>query len=147
MYNILTNILLFVLIIVVITCFVYVTNNEKQTEYILYDNNLKLYNENQFIRNISAPPPTIHIIAQENYKQIGILVKNNTDKYPVILPLLCRRLNRYKYQYYTYNNSGNLNIRKKESGKIYNDEYGTNELYDKDIVYVDGFQQYFTITV
>jgi hypothetical protein len=106
-----------------------------------------LYNENQFVKNLCTPPPTVYLTPQENYKQVGILVKNNADKYPVILPLMCRRLNRYKYQYYTYSNSGTLNIRKKENTKIYNDEYGTDELFDKDRVYIDGFQQYFIITI
>ena len=112
------------------------------------DNENIIINNNDELIPLPIPlPQTLYHYLPDQYTQLGILVKNHNDKYPVILPLIGRRLNKYKMQYYTNSHNGNLNIRKKKNSKIYNDEYGIDELYSNDIVYVDGYQQEFQVTI
>lgn len=84
------------------------------------------------------------------YNQIGILVRNEVDKHPIILPLMGRALQRGdKLQYYTISNSGNNNTKLpiKVNGKSCTSERGCNELYDGDEVYVGGYQNSFKATI
>jgi hypothetical protein len=67
-----------------------------------------------------------------------------------ILPLMGRPLftNRNKWQYYTMsdqNNSVKLPIIR--NGRSCTNEYGCDELYSADIVYVEGYNQAFRITI
>jgi len=82
-----------------------------------------------------------------SYRQMGILTPlNGSGK---ILPLMGRPLfvNRYKWQYYTMsdqNNSVKLPIVR--SGRSCTNEYGCDELYNSDTVYVEGYNEAFKIT-
>ena len=85
-----------------------------------------------------------------NYRQIGILTpfdQSSTDK---ILQLMGRPLfvNRDKWQYYTISNQHN-NVKlpiifKKKNGL---NDYGVDQIYTGDIVFVEGYKQSFRATI
>ena len=85
-----------------------------------------------------------------NYRQMGILTpfdQSSTDK---ILQLMGRPLfvNRDKWQYYTISNQHN-NVKlpiifKKKNGL---NDYGVDQIYTGDIVYVEGYKESFTATI
>ena len=92
--------------------------------------------------------PTQHYNTQ--YAQVGILTKNNRD----IFPLMGRRTltSRNKWQYYTVSGGGaggnlqtKLPVRVKN--KTCSGEYGCDEIYTNDDVYVEGFNDNFKATV
>ena len=84
------------------------------------------------------------------YRQMGILTpfqQSSTDK---ILPLMGRPLfvNRDKWQYYTISNQHN-NVKlpiifKKKNGL---NDYGVDQIYNGDVVYVEGYQHSFKATI
>jgi hypothetical protein len=88
------------------------------------------------------------------YRQVGILTplnKNlqNKDSHEKILPLMGRPLftNRDKWQYYSMsdqNNSVKLPIRVK--GRNASNEYGVDKIYNRDTVFVEGYQKAFMVT-
>lgn len=82
------------------------------------------------------------------YRQVGILNATNSDG--KILSLMGRPLftNRDKWQYYTMNPDGNLNIKLpiSRNGKSCTNEYGCDRLYNGDTVYVEGLNQPYRIT-
>ena len=82
------------------------------------------------------------------YKQVGILTRVNGPN--LILPLFGRMINtsRVKWQYYTMNESNNsvrlpINVK----GRNGTDEYGVDELYSGDTVYVEGYDEVFKATI
>ena len=83
------------------------------------------------------------------YRQIGILTRNNNE----ILPLMGKRkmTSRYKWQYYTVAGGGNGNLQTKLpvsiKGKSCTGEYGCDEIYNNDNVYVEGFKDVFVATI
>jgi hypothetical protein len=84
------------------------------------------------------------------YRQIGILTPLNGVIQGKILPLMGRPLfvNRNKWQYYTIsdqNNSVKLPIVR--GGRSCTNEYGCDQLYNADTVYVEGYNQAFKITI
>lgn len=84
-----------------------------------------------------------------DYSQMGILVRNgNSD---MILPLMGRKLysRRDKFQYYTISNTGNINTKlpvrhKRQNGMS---EYGCDEIFSGDTVYVEGYKDLFEATI
>ena len=84
-----------------------------------------------------------------NYGQVGILTRTNGNE--MILPLMGRRTmsGRDKWEYYTISGSGNLNTRLPISvnGKNCSGEYGCDEVYDGDVVYVEGYNDTFRATI
>ena len=76
------------------------------------------------------------------YSQLGLLTKDESDKYPLILPLMGRRINRNKFQYYTISNTGNVNTKLplKKNGRSCTDERGCDELYSGDAIFVEGYK-------
>ncbi len=84
------------------------------------------------------------------YQQIGILNKVNGGE-DLILPLMGKRTvaGRDKWQYYTISGSGNLNTRLPVSvnGKNCSGEYGCDEIYNGDVVYVEGYNDTFRATI
>tara|TARA_Y200000002_G_scaffold55318_3_gene40685 strand:- start:25919 stop:26527 length:609 start_codon:yes stop_codon:yes gene_type:complete len=85
-----------------------------------------------------------------SYQQIGILNKTN-DSNDIILPLMGKRTmaGRDKWQYYTISGSGNLNTRLPISvnGKNCSSEYGCDEIYNGDVIYVEGYNDTFQATI
>ena len=85
----------------------------------------------------------------QSYSQMGILNRmNNND---MILPLMGRRLmsGLDKWQYYTISNTGAINTKLPISlrGRKCSGEYGCDCLMDGDVVYVDGYQDTFRVTL
>ena len=84
------------------------------------------------------------------YQQVGILNRTN-DTNDMILPLMGKRTmaGRDKWQYYTVSGSGNLNTRLPISvnGKNCTGEYGCDEIYNGDVVYVEGYNDTFRATI
>ena len=84
------------------------------------------------------------------YQQVGILNRTN-DANDMILPLMGKRTmaGRDKWQYYTVSGSGNLNTRLPISvnGKNCTGEYGCDEIYNGDVVYVEGYNDTFLATI
>ena len=102
------------------------------------------------LRNDSYLVPVSTNSINTNYRQIGILTpvdQSTTDK---ILQLMGRPLfvKRDKWQYYTISNQHN-NVKlpiifKKKNGL---NDYGVDEIYTGDIVYVEGYKESFTATI
>jgi len=107
---------------------------------------------------IAAPPGRVPVnistnvgAVNTNYRQVGILTPRNGTSSPSsrILPLMGRPLfvNRDKWQYYTMsdqNNSIKLPIRR--NGRSCTNEYGCDKLYTGDTVFVEGYNEAFTVT-
>jgi hypothetical protein len=85
------------------------------------------------------------------YQQVGILTRSSSRDDNMILPLMGRRnmAGRDKWQYYTISNGGNLNTKLPISvkGKSCTSEYGCDEVYNGDTVYVEGYKDIFVATV
>lgn len=85
-----------------------------------------------------------------NYEQVGILTRSNSAD-NLILPLMGRltMTGRDKWQYYTISNSGNLNTKLPVSvnGKSCTSEYGCDNIYNGDSVYVEGYNDSFSATI
>jgi hypothetical protein len=85
-----------------------------------------------------------------DFRQVGILTrKNGIDD--MILPLMGTRLmsGRDKWTYYTISNNGNINTKLPISvaGRSCTNEYGCDEIYNNDTVYVEGYKDVFNATV
>jgi hypothetical protein len=93
--------------------------------------------------NIPRAPCVIN-----DYSQMGILVRQGTD---MILPLMGRKLygRRDKFQYYTISNTGNVNTKLPVRFKGQNgmSEYGCDEIFSRDMVYVEGYKDIFEATI
>jgi len=81
-----------------------------------------------------------------NYRQIGILTRINGKE--MILPLMGRPLftNRDKWQFYAMNEK-NIKLPLSNKGKSCTNEYGCDNLYNGDTVYVEGYNDAFKVTV
>jgi hypothetical protein len=85
-----------------------------------------------------------------SYRQLGILAPSNGSSKNSVIPLMGRPLftNRDKWQYYTISNQHN-NVKlpiifKKKNGL---NDYGVDQIYTGDIVYVEGYKQSFRATI
>ena len=126
-----------------------------------------MFNNRDVLRDPYAPPlrdtrvfPTnssdprgipINVSTQghdSEYRQVGIITRNNGDE--TILPLMGRPLltNRDKWQYYTMSDSNNsVKLPISKDGRSCTDEYGCESLYNGDNVYIEGYNDAFNITV
>ena len=85
-----------------------------------------------------------------SYRQMGILTPLNGTTTNNILPLMGRPLftNRQKWQYYTISNQhNNVKLPISVKGKSALNDYGVDELYNGDSVYVEGYNDAFKATV
>jgi len=84
-----------------------------------------------------------------DYSQLGILTRGNGSD--MILPLMGRRLmsGMDKWQYYTISNTGNMNTKLPISlkGRSCSGEYGCDSIMNGDMVYVEGYNDTFRITM
>ena len=109
---------------------------------------------NQPMENVYSPPLKketyglpINISTQGpemQYTQLGILTRENSPD-DLILPLMGRRnmTSRDKYQYYTMTNSaGNIHTKLPISvkGKSCTSDLGCDEIFNGDVVYVEGYK-------
>ncbi len=82
------------------------------------------------------------------FRQVGILTRNGGGE--TILPLMGRPLqtNRDKHQFYTMNDKNNMiKLPVSKNGKSCTAEYGCNDLYNGDTVYVEGYKDTFNVTM
>lgn len=80
-----------------------------------------------------------------SYRQVGILTRGNT-----ILPLMGKPLytNRDKWNFYTMNDKNNMiKLPLSNKGKSCTNEYGCDNIYNGDGVYVEGYNDTFKATV
>ena len=83
-----------------------------------------------------------------NYSQTGLLTRVNGKE--TMLPLMGRALhtNRNKWQYYTMSDKNNsIKLPVSRSGKSCTNEYGCDELFNGDTVYVEGYNDAFKVTM
>jgi hypothetical protein len=82
------------------------------------------------------------------YRQLGILTRHG-GKDETILPLMGRPLfsNRDKWNFYTLNDKNNMiKLPVKVKGKSGTSEYGCDNVYSGDIVFVEGYNDAFKVT-
>jgi|TARA_Y100000389_G_scaffold200818_1_gene242081 hypothetical protein len=101
--------------------------------------------------NVNAIPVNIQTRGtHSNYEQVGILTRQNSND-DLILPLMGRitMSGRDKWQYYTISNTGNLNTKLPVSvnGKSCTSEYGCDNIYNGDTVFVEGYNDSFIATI
>jgi hypothetical protein len=86
-----------------------------------------------------------------DYQQVGILTRSSHIDGEMILPLMGRKhmSGRDKWQYYTISGTGNLNTKLPISvnGKSCTGEYGCDDIFNGDIVYVEGYNDTFRVTM
>uniref|UniRef100_A0A6C0E3F3 Uncharacterized protein n=1 Tax=viral metagenome TaxID=1070528 RepID=A0A6C0E3F3_9ZZZZ len=84
-----------------------------------------------------------------SYRQLGILTPLNGPNKDNILPLMGRPLftNRQKYQYYTISNQhNNIKLPISVKGKSGTNEYGVDQIFNGDTVYIEGYNDAFRVT-
>jgi hypothetical protein len=84
-----------------------------------------------------------------SFRQLGILTPMSQASKDNILPLMGRPLftSRSKFQYYTISNQNNqVKLPISVKGKSGLDEYGVDEVFDSDSVYVEGYEDVFKVT-
>ena len=86
-----------------------------------------------------------------DYSQLGILTRSQNRGDDMILPLMGRRLvtGLDKWQYYTISNTGNMNTKLPVSlnGRSCSGEYGCDCINNGDMVFVEGYNDSFRITM
>jgi len=83
-----------------------------------------------------------------DYSQVGILTRENGDE--KILPLMGRptHSSRSKWQYYTMSDSNNIvKLPVSRGGKSGTEDYGIDEMFNGDNVYVEGYNDTFKVTI
>ena len=83
-----------------------------------------------------------------SYRQVGILTRKNGKE--TILALMGRPLfaNRNKWQYYSMTDKNNsIKLPVSRNGRSGTQEYGVDELYNSDTVYVEGYNDAFKVTL
>jgi len=100
---------------------------------------------NNAIPNNAIPVNVESRGAPSAYTQVGILTREKD----LILPLMGRKLTRDKMQYYTISNTGNMNTKLpiSKNGKSCTGEYGCDEVFDGDTVFVEGYADTFKATI
>ena len=99
----------------------------------------------------NVPSIPINIPTQSvdsNYRQVGIL--NNLNGNNEILPLMGRPLftNRDKWNYYTMTDRNNMiKLPLSHKGKSCTSEYGCDNIYNGDTVYVEGYKNSYKATI
>ena len=85
---------------------------------------------------------------EENYSQVGFITRVSGEE--TILPLYGRYIyrNRDKQQYYTFSDKNqSVRLPVTYEGKSCMNEYGCNSLSNGDVVYVDGYNDSFKVTL
>ena len=86
-------------------------------------------------------------ITNAAYRQVGILTRINGPE--TILPLMGRPLfrNRDKWQFYTISEKSNfIKLPISVKGRSCTNEYGCDNVYNGDTVYVEGYNDAFKVT-
>jgi len=84
------------------------------------------------------------------YRQMGIITPLNGISKDNILPLMGRPLfiNRNKWQYYTISNQhNNVKLPISFKGRSALNDYGVDQIFDGDTIYVEGYNEPFRVTI
>jgi hypothetical protein len=116
--------------------------------------------ERYFVPEVSyIPPGTVPINISTNigavptttsYRQMGIITPLNGTSKDNILPLMGRPLftNRDKWQYYTISNQhNNVKLPISFKGRSALNDYGVDQIFSGDTIYVEGYNEPFSVTV
>jgi hypothetical protein len=114
--------------------------------------------ERYFVPELTyRPPNTVPINVSTNigavdttYRQMGIITPLNGASKDNILPLMGRPLftNRDKWQYYTISNQhNNVKLPISFKGRSALNDYGVDQIFSGDTVYVEGYNDAFKTTV
>ena len=90
------------------------------------------------------------VAAETSYRQMGIITPLNGTSKDNILPLMGRPLftNRDKWQYYTISNQhNNVKLPISVKGKSALNDYGVDQIFSGDTIYVEGYNDAFKTTV
>uniref|UniRef100_A0A6C0BT44 Uncharacterized protein n=1 Tax=viral metagenome TaxID=1070528 RepID=A0A6C0BT44_9ZZZZ len=139
-------ILLFVCILLFIVILLLVTNPQVITNPQTIDNNVTIRTDRQELPHPYMPPMVRTM--NMDYQQVGILTRNDSGE--TILPLMGRELYRTggKWNYYTMNDKNNMiRLPLQVNGKSGTSEYGCDQLYSNDSVYVDGYNASFIVKI
>ena len=98
---------------------------------------------------VAAVPINVSTQGTDNaaYRQVGILTRINGPE--TILPLMGRPLfrNRDKWQFYTISEKSNfIKLPISVKGRSCTNEYGCDNVYNGDTVYVEGYNDAFKVT-
>jgi len=94
--------------------------------------------------------PTNINAVDTTYRQLGILTPLNSTSKDNILPLMGRPLftRRSLWQYYTISNQhNNVKLPVSVKGKSGLNEYGVDEIYSGDTIYIEGYNDAFKVTM
>ena len=113
-----------------------------------------------FVPEVSYMPPIRNAVpinvstnigaVDTTYRQMGIITPLNGTSKDNILPLMGRPLftNRDKWQYYTISNQhNNVKLPISFKGKSALNDYGVDQIFDGDTIYVEGYNEPFRVTV
>jgi len=116
--------------------------------------------ERYFVPELTyVPPGTVPINVSTNigatpdgtpYRQMGIITPLNGTSKDNILPLMGRPLftNRDKWQYYTISNQhNNVKLPISFKGRSALNDYGVDQIFNGDTVYVEGYGEPFKVTI
>lgn len=93
------------------------------------------------------PEPPAQLYYVPAYSQIGFLTPLSNEKNQ-ILPLMARRLNRDYWNYYTISNQhNNIRLPITSKGKNTMADYGVQELFNLDVVFVEGYNKNFKVNL
>ena len=98
--------------------------------------------------NPLVPPLQTQPFGSSEYQQLGIL-KGRAEK-TIILPLMGRTVHRArdKWNFFTFKDGSTLiKLPVVSRGRTCMDEYGCDNLYNGDTVYVEGYDELFNVTM
>jgi hypothetical protein len=114
-----------------------------------------LSDERYIVSNVASIATPINVstnigAVNTSYRQMGIITPLNETSTNNILPLMGRPLytNRNKWQYYTISNQhNNVKLPISFKGKSALNDYGVDQIYNGDTVYVEGYNDAFKTTI
>lgn len=126
--------------------------NPSPTDVLLNPYAPPLKDDRIFLSNMGDPrgvPINISTRAVDTtYRQVGLLTRVNGPE--TILPLMGRPLftNRDKWQFYTLSDKNNsIKLPISNNGRSCTNEYGCDNLYNGDTIYVEGYNDAFKVTM
>jgi hypothetical protein len=145
------TLLLLCIIMLVLGCFIYINSKEsKEIKINIEEQKQYDFPRKDVLLNPYDPPLSNERLMQETYRQMGIMTPLNGSSKDNILPLMGRPLysKRDKWQYYTISNQhNNVKLPISFKGKSALNDYGVDQIYSGDTVYIEGYGEAFKVTV
>ena len=152
--------LLFLLVVILLLLLYVVMSQQRQnTVTIMQDHGPPIndpYSPPLSAAGVYFPPDRVPINMRTRgmfpqYEQVGILTREGNGSADNIIPLMGRQAmtGRSKWQYYTMTSGSNMNTKLpiKVNGRDSTDEYGCDEITNRDTVFVDGYNDTFQATL